>query len=216
MKSVHDAKIEKLNREIAELRAKIIQPVVMPKFDLELCDVLSIVSRVTQVFQEDIISHKRHREIVTARALFSYICRIHLKKPYKYIGRYLNRDHSTIIHLVNNYDTYLQMQYKEETIYYNECIDRVNNAKAKGILTYNSWNWGRGHLLRQKVHKARMGSIFDRHRCKVNYHLFLWIMSYKCKTNCNKEKIFAMLLGMSIFELCKTNKTTHKKQWAIF
>jgi chromosomal replication initiation ATPase DnaA len=82
MKSVHDAKIEKLNREIAELRAKIIQPVVMPKFDLELCDVLTIVSRVTQVFQEDIISHKRHREIVTARALFSYICRIHLKKAF--------------------------------------------------------------------------------------------------------------------------------------
>jgi chromosomal replication initiation ATPase DnaA len=137
MKSVHDAKIEKLNREIAELRAKIIQPVVMPKFDLELCDVLTIVSRVTQVFQEDIISHKRHREIVTARALFSYICRIHLKKPFKHIGRYLNRDHSTIIHLVNNYDTYLQMQYKPETIFYNECIDRVNNAKAKGILAHH-------------------------------------------------------------------------------
>ena len=134
MKSVHDAKIEKLNREIAELRAKIIQPVVMPKFDLELGDVLTIVSRVTQVFQEDIISHKRHREIVTARALFSYICRIHLKKPFKHIGRYLNRDHSTIIHLVNNYDTYLQMQYKPETIFYNECIDRVNNAKAKEYL----------------------------------------------------------------------------------
>ena len=134
MKSVHDAKIEKLNREIAELRAKIIQPVVMPKFDLELGDVLTIVSRVTQVFQEDIISHKRHREIVTARALFSYICRINLKKPFKHIGRYLNRDHSTIIHLVNNYDTYLQMQYKPETIFYNECIDRVNNAKAKEYL----------------------------------------------------------------------------------
>jgi chromosomal replication initiation ATPase DnaA len=138
MKSVHDAKIEKLNREIAELRAKIIQPVVMPKFDLELGDVLTIVSRVTQIFQEDIISQKRHREIVTARALFSYISRIHLKKPFKHIGRYLNRDHSTIIHLVNNYDSYLQMQYKEETIFYNECVNRVNNAKAKGILTHNS------------------------------------------------------------------------------
>ena len=34
VKLLHDAKIEKLNRQIAELRAMIIQPVTIPKFDL--------------------------------------------------------------------------------------------------------------------------------------------------------------------------------------
>jgi len=138
MKNVHDAKIEKLNREIDELKQRIIQPIQIPKFDLELGEVLTIVSRVTEVFQDDIISSKRHREIVTARALFSYICRYHLKKPFKHIGRFINRDHSTIIHLVNNYENYIEMQYKQETQYYNECINRVNNAEAKRILAHSS------------------------------------------------------------------------------
>ena len=159
MKSVHDAKIEKLNREIAELRAKIIQPVVMPKFDLELCDVLSIVSRVTQVFQEDIISSKRHREIVTARALFCYICRNHLKKPFAHIGRFINRDHSTIIHLVNNYESYLEMEYQPESTYYNESINRVNHAKAQGILAHNLGDGEGSNLLCQEVPERGMASV---------------------------------------------------------
>ena len=138
MKKIHDAKIDKLNREITELRQRIIQPVQIPKFDLELGEVLIIVSRVTEVFQDDIISSKRQREIVTARALFAYVCRHHLKKSFKYIGRFINRDHSTIIHLCNNYENYLQMQYKPETIFYNECINRVNNEKESRVSTYNS------------------------------------------------------------------------------
>ena len=138
MKKIHDAKIEKLNREIAELRQRIIQPVQIPKFDLELGEVLTIVSRVTEVFQDDIISSKRQREIVTARALFAYVCRHHLKKSFKYIGRFINRDHSTIIHLCNNYENYLQMQYKPETIFYNECINRVNAEKESRVSTHNS------------------------------------------------------------------------------
>jgi hypothetical protein len=159
MKLTYDAKIDKLNREIAELRAKIIQPIVMPKFDLDLGDILNIVSRVTQVFQEDIISSKRHREIVTARALFCYICRNHLKKPFAHIGRFINRDHSTIIHLVNNYDSYLEMQYQPETNYYNESINRVNYAKRQGILTHHTGDGEGSNLLCQEVHERGMASV---------------------------------------------------------
>jgi chromosomal replication initiation ATPase DnaA len=129
MKNVHDAKIKKLQLEIDMLRGKIIQPIIIPKFDLELSEVLQIVSEVTNVFQDDIISHKRNREIVTARALFSYICRHKMKKSLKYIGRFINRDHSTVIHLVSNYDNFLNMKYKAETIYYNAAINRFNNAQ---------------------------------------------------------------------------------------
>lgn len=130
LKNVHDAKINKLNREIAELKAKIINPVVISKKDLHLNEVLTIVSRVTQVFQHDIIGHNRDRDMVTARSLFSYICRIHLKKSYKAIGRYMNRDHSTIMNHVKNYDNYVSMKYKQETNFYNECIDRFNRAQG--------------------------------------------------------------------------------------
>ena len=152
VKLLHDAKIEKLNRQISELRAMIIQPVTIPKFDLDMGEVITLVSKVTNVFPQDIISHKRHREIVTARALFSYICRNHLKKSFKIIGRFINRDHSTIIHLVSNYEDYLKMNYKEETLFYNECIDRINNEEKPRVCTYCAAERERGYLLREKIH----------------------------------------------------------------
>lgn len=130
MKNVHDAQIKKLQLEIDMLRGKIITPMVIPKFNLDLGDVLQIVSEITNVFKDDIISHKRNREIVTARALFCYICRVNMKKSLKYIGSYLNRHHSSVINLATNYDNYLNMKYKDETIYYNAAVDRFNSAQG--------------------------------------------------------------------------------------
>jgi chromosomal replication initiation ATPase DnaA len=130
IKLMHDAKIDKLNREIAELRAKIIQPMVIPKFDLDLGEVLQIVSEITNVFKDDIISHKRYREIVTARALFCYICRVKMNKSLNYIGRYINRHHSSVINLVSNYDNFLNLGYKAETIYYNAAVNRFNSVQG--------------------------------------------------------------------------------------
>lgn len=130
MKNMHDGQIKKLKLEIDMLRGKIITPMVIPKFDLDLGEVLDIVSGITGVFQDDIISHKRYREMVTARALFCYICRVKMKKSLKYIGRFINRNHSTVIHLVNNYDNFVNMGYKTEIIYYNECIDRLDRAQG--------------------------------------------------------------------------------------
>jgi chromosomal replication initiation ATPase DnaA len=130
MKNVHDAQIKKLQLEIDMLRGKIITPMVIPKFDLDLGDVLQIVSEITQVFQDDIISHKRNREMVTARALFCYICRVKMKKSLKYIGRFINRHHSSVINLVSNYDNFLNLGYKAETIYYNAAVNRFNSAQG--------------------------------------------------------------------------------------
>jgi chromosomal replication initiation ATPase DnaA len=130
MKNVHDAQIKKLNLEIDMLRGKIITPMVIPKFDLELVEILDIVSGITGVFQDDIISHKRNREMVTARALFCYICRVKMNKPLNYIGRFINRHHSSVINLVNNYDNYLNMKYKAETFYLNAAVDRFNRAQG--------------------------------------------------------------------------------------
>jgi chromosomal replication initiation ATPase DnaA len=130
MKNVHDAQIKKLNLEIDMLRGKIIAPMVIPKFDLELVEVLDIVSGITGVFQDDIISHKRYREMVTARALFCYICRVKMNKSLNYIGRYINRHHSSVINLVNNYDNYLNLGYKAETFYLNAAVDRFNRAQG--------------------------------------------------------------------------------------
>ena len=130
MKNVHDAKIKKLQLEIDMLRGKIITPMVIPKFDLELREVLDIVSGITGVFQDDIISDKRYREVVTARALFCYICRFKMDKSLKNIGNFINRHHSSVINLVSNYDNFLNLGYKNETIFHNRCIDRLNRTQG--------------------------------------------------------------------------------------
>jgi len=130
MKNVHDSQIKKLQLEIDMLRGKIITPMIIPKFDLDLGEMLQIVSEITNVFKDDIISHKRNREIVTARALFCYICRVKMNKSLKYIARFINRHHSSVINLVSNYDNFLNLGYKAETIYYNAAVDRFNSIQG--------------------------------------------------------------------------------------
>lgn len=130
MKAMYESRIVKMKKEIHEMRDHIIDPILIPQFDLEMLEVLDLVAKVTKVFKEDIMSRKRDREIVIARSLFSYICRNHLKKQFKVIGRFLNRDHSSIIYHCEVYNNYLKMNYRNETIFYNECIHRINNEKA--------------------------------------------------------------------------------------
>lgn len=130
LKSIHDAQIRKLKIEIDMLRGKIITPMVVPTFDIEMTQALNIVSEVTGIFQDSVIGQFRCGEFVTARALFCYICRCHLGKSLKSIGRFTNRHHSSVINLVNNYDNYLHLQYKTETNFYNECINRLNSTQG--------------------------------------------------------------------------------------
>ena len=68
VKLLHDAKIEKLNRQIAELRAMIIQPVTIPKFDLDMGDVITLVSKVTDVFPMTFVTYNILRKYVSHSA----------------------------------------------------------------------------------------------------------------------------------------------------
>ena len=140
MKSMYESRIEKMKKQVDEMRDNIIDPVLIPQFDLEMVEILDLVSKVTKVFKQDIIGRKRQREVVIARSLFSYICRHHLKKQYNTIGRFINRDHSSVIYHCEVYNNYLKMNYRHETIFYNECINRINNEKGSGISSYRFRN----------------------------------------------------------------------------
>jgi chromosomal replication initiation ATPase DnaA len=152
LKLNHDIKVGSLVRQIDELIAKINQPLNIPTFDKPMAEMLKLVASVTNVFADDIVSHKRNREMVTARALFSYMCRVHLDQPFKRIGVMLNRDHSTIIHLCNNYEDYLRMNYKQETQFYNECINRINNEEAQRVCPYCSHHREGSNFLCEEIH----------------------------------------------------------------
>ena len=159
LKLTHDAKIQKLMNQMDDLRAEINQPIRLPKFDVEMEEVCRMVASVTNVLAADIVSSKRHRDIVTARALFCYICRMHLNKQLSRIGVFINRDHSSVLHLVKNYTDYLKMNYKLETRFYNECIDRINNGTGNRTCPYCLSIAERSHLLCNEVHEARLESV---------------------------------------------------------
>lgn len=64
--------------------------------------VLTWVSKKTGVPSDDILSQNRVKRVVSARAQVAHILRVHMKFSYPEIGRFLDKDSSTAIHLVKN------------------------------------------------------------------------------------------------------------------
>jgi len=62
---------------------------------------------VEQVFECDLLNKSRERNIINARMTFSYIL---VERGYTKvsIGKYLNKNHATIIHYTKNFSVYLQ------------------------------------------------------------------------------------------------------------
>lgn len=58
------------------------------------------VSKKTGVPVDEILSKNRGRRVVEARAQVAHILRVYLKFSYPEIGRFLEKDSSTAIHLV--------------------------------------------------------------------------------------------------------------------
>jgi len=159
LKLTHHMQLQKLLKEIDMLKQEIINPVKLPTFDMDMGEIMKIVCSVTNVLTSDILSTKRHREIVTARALFCYICRNHSKKPFARIGIFINRDHSTIMHLNNNYTDYLKMELKEETYFYEQCINRINHVQGSGIAPHHPQHGAGSNLLCEEIYSERMESV---------------------------------------------------------
>lgn len=66
--------------------------------------ILSIISKNCSVSVEDILSKTRKKDIVDARHYFCAIMRKQLGYPVVAIGRYMDRDHTTVIHSVRTFD----------------------------------------------------------------------------------------------------------------
>ena len=120
-------RINKLKAEIYDLTQKINNPYNAPKYDMQFVKLLDIVTKVTNVFSEDIMGRKRDRHIIVGRALFCYIAREHLKRTYTDIGRYINRDHSTVINLCKNYTNYIELKYQPEQSFYSQAMNHIEH-----------------------------------------------------------------------------------------
>jgi chromosomal replication initiation ATPase DnaA len=122
----HESTITKYEKEISRLKYLLTNPIRKENVDINLNVVLEAVSSATEIIPHDILAHNRQRHISIARHLFCFVAYTHYGYTLMAISRFLNKDHSTVIHSINTYQNYLDCNYKLETKYY---------AQTKGILS---------------------------------------------------------------------------------
>jgi|TARA_R100000030_G_scaffold82453_1_gene65268 hypothetical protein len=70
----------------------------------KLSKVLEMVSDITDVPKEHIKGRHRLREAVDARRIYAVLCRLHLGLQFQLIGRYVKRNHASILYYVGQHD----------------------------------------------------------------------------------------------------------------
>ena len=113
--------IDKYEKEISRLKYLLTKPIRKENEDVELTTVLEAVSSATEIIPHDILAHNRQRHISIARHLFCFVAYTHYGYTLMAISRFLNKDHSTVIHSINTYQNYLDCNYKLEAKYYAQC-----------------------------------------------------------------------------------------------
>jgi len=120
VQKISESRIRELEKEIYKLKIQLINPATPPNANRELIAILKAVAEVSMVTPGDITGPERKRSISIVRFCFMYIA-----KEYEFthaaIGRFVNRDHSTVIHGVKCYENCLELQgYRYEKRIYNE------------------------------------------------------------------------------------------------
>jgi len=114
-----ESRIRELESEVQKLKVQLINPKKLPDENKELIAILQAVSEASMVTPLDITGPERKRPISIVRFCFMFIA-----KDYGFthaaIGRFANRDHSTVIHGVKCYQNYLELGYKYETRIYED------------------------------------------------------------------------------------------------
>jgi chromosomal replication initiation ATPase DnaA len=122
-----ESRIRELESEVYKLKIQLINPATPPNANREMLAILRAVSEVSIVTPGDITGPERKRSISVVRFCFMYIAKEY-EFTYAAIGRFVNRDHSTVIHGVNNYESWLELGYKYETRIHNEAKEILEKS----------------------------------------------------------------------------------------
>lgn len=91
------------------------------QISLAVCDILNIK-------MENLTSKKRkQKENVIPRTIYAAIARRYTEYPLSEIGGLINRDHSTIIHLIKNHYDFLDINWKPYVNMYTNVHLRIKN-----------------------------------------------------------------------------------------
>lgn len=105
---------------------------------MELKRILEAVSEVTLISENDIISKNRLQEMAFARHLYCYFACEKTRNSLKSIGKFINRDHATVIH--GNKKILHELEYYPEVKHIVKRIDfKLKNIDEKW-LNYHTIN----------------------------------------------------------------------------
>lgn len=92
--------------------------------------ILEIVSNASGQPKEKIIGLERYKQYLEARHILIFFLRKKLKMTYMEIGKFLGRDHTTIIHSVNKVQDLIDVQ-DSETIQLYDMVDLAYQHATK-------------------------------------------------------------------------------------
>lgn len=103
----------------------------LPVISLNILQDIILKSMPYPISEQQFKSRDRSREFVDARIIFTHVAR-RLSFKYAYIGKYLNRDHTTIIYQNKRCDNLLDTDPSFTSIY-NLVTDKISKAYAETV-----------------------------------------------------------------------------------
>ena len=85
-----------------------IKLVVLPHINSTLGAILDYVCLETNISKNDILSTNHQRSIVEARQVFCYLAKKNTEYSLTDIGRFINRNHATVIYSIRTVDNLLE------------------------------------------------------------------------------------------------------------
>lgn len=112
------------------VKKRYVSPYVYPglakvKTDLTIDEVIKEVCEYFHITHDELAGKGRNKNIVTARAYVIYTCRKFTNYTFEQIGKALNRDHSSIMHLNKKFHDDIGI-YPTDKNLYAKFLDRIN------------------------------------------------------------------------------------------
>lgn len=111
----------------------------MPIGKLTKEEILKVVCRELQMNFEEVKNRKtRLRDFVYARQLYAYFCKQYTNESLSKIGKFINKDHATMIHSINQIKGYYEFDNiiqndvnKLETILKHKVVNMTTTQREK-------------------------------------------------------------------------------------
>jgi chromosomal replication initiation ATPase DnaA len=129
-------KCKDLFTRIVEVDRQVTKVVDRSKLEvITLDELIEIISSVTNVSIEDIKGSRRYTEAVLSRSLLYYFGKFIYGYTFVKLGKFTNRDHSTVIHNYRNFDNDIK-QNRLFKAWHDEVFNKIVNLSNREIVNF--------------------------------------------------------------------------------